>query len=261
MALFSPLNPPLRDWAGRSVWLVGASTGIGRALAQALHARGARVVVSARASAALRELAHALPGLHTLALDVTDAPALQAACTQVLGWHGQLDVVVACAGTYAPMRAQDFRLDVARHHWEVNYAGTLNLLDAVLPVLLAQGAGHLSLVGSVAGYRALPRALAYGPTKAALIHLAQGLHLDLAPAGLGVSIVNPGFVATPLTAGNDFSMPALQTPEQAAQAILAGWASGAFEIHFPRRFSRLLKLMSWLPMRWYEPLIHRSTGL
>ncbi|MFM2329789.1 MAG: hypothetical protein RLZZ494_1892, partial [Pseudomonadota bacterium] len=101
---------------------------------------------------------------------------------------------------------------------------------------------------------------AYGPTKAALIHLAQGLHLELAPLGLGVSLVNPGFVATPLTAQNDFAMPALQTPTQAAQAILAGWARGDFEIHFPRRFSYTLKALGCLPMRGYEALVRRITG-
>ncbi len=257
---WTTLNPPLRDWRGRGVWLVGASTGIGRALADALLARGARVVISARPSAALAALAGAHPALRTLALDVTNAASVALAAQQVPTLLPRLDMVVMCAGTYAPMRASDFDLAVARRHWEVNYLGALHVLAVVLPRLRAQASGHLCLVGSVAGYRALPRALAYGPTKAALIHLAQGLHLDLAPLGLGVSVVNPGFVATPLTAQNDFAMPAMQTPEQAAQAILAGWARGDFEIHFPRRFSLTLKLLSWLPMRAYEALVRRVTG-
>jgi len=267
-----PLNPLMTHWPGRVAWLVGASTGIGRALAVALHALGARVVVSARPSAALDGLAAQCPGLQTLALDVTDAAAAQAVCNQLLAQHGRLDVVLLCAGTYRPMRATHFQLDVAQHHLAVNYGGALNVLAAVLPVLLAQaqakpaqpaapGVGHIALVASVAGYRALPKALAYGPTKAALIHLAQALHLDLAPLGLGVSLINPGFVATPLTAQNDFHMPALLSPEQAAQAILQGWARGAFEIHFPRRFSLMLKVLGWLPTAWYEALLRRSTGL
>jgi short-subunit dehydrogenase len=119
----------------------------------------------------------------------------------------------------------------------------------------------LSLVASVAGYRALPLALAYGPTKAALIHLAESLHLDLASDGVGVSVVNPGFVRTPLTAGNQFRMPALIEPEQAAEAMLRGWARGRFEIHFPRRFTALLKALGWLPTGPYEALVHRATGL
>jgi NAD(P)-dependent dehydrogenase (short-subunit alcohol dehydrogenase family) len=256
-----PLNPPLQDWRGRVVWLIGGSAGIGRALAQALHAQGARVVVSARSPGALAELALQHPGMRPLPVDVTDAPALQWACDQVLTWYGgRLDLVVACAGTYTPMRAQDFSLTVAQQHLAVNVGGVFNVLAAVLPAL-RRGPGHLSLVASVAGYRALPQALAYGPTKAALIYLAQGLHLDLAPEGVGISLINPGFVATRLTAQNPFDMPALQTPEQAAAAILQGWARGDFEIHFPHRFSRVLKLMGLLPTRLYERLVRRITGL
>ena len=131
-------------------------------------------------------------------------------------------------------------------------------------LLQAAGAGrapHLSLVASVAGWRALPQSLAYGPTKAALINLAENLFLDLRPQGVGVSLINPGFVDTPLTAQNQFSMPALLTPEQAAQAIVRGWERGQFELHFPKRFTGVLKLMRCLPYRWYFPLVHRFTGL
>lgn len=260
MGLWAPLNPLLHDWHGRGVWLVGASTGIGRALADALLARGAQVVVSARPSAALAGLAGTHPALRTLALDVTDAAAVAIAASQAQALLPRLDMVVMCAGTYSPMGVNDFDVAVIRRHWEVNYLGTLHVLAAVLPRLRAQASGHVCVVGSVAGYRALPKALAYGPTKAALIHLAQGLHLELAPQGLGVSLVNPGFVATPLTAQNDFAMPALQTPAQAAHAILAGWARGDFEIHFPRRFSYALKALGWLPTRAYEAVVRRITG-
>jgi len=260
-----PLNPPLVDWTGRVVWLVGASTGIGEALARRLHGLGAKVIVSARNAEALRDFERAHPGSLGLPLDVTDRAATHAAATAVLGHFGVMDLVLFCAGTYQPMRATAFDLDVVLQHQQVNVVGALHLIDAVLPTLLAQAAegrgGHLSLVASVAGYRALPKALAYGPTKAALIHLAESLHLDLAPLGLGVSVINPGFVATPLTAGNDFQMPALITPDQAATAILAGWASGHFELHFPRRFTLWLKLMRWMPMGLYERLVRRATGL
>jgi NAD(P)-dependent dehydrogenase (short-subunit alcohol dehydrogenase family) len=145
-----------------------------------------------------------------------------------------------------------------RRHVEVNYLGALNLLDAVLPALITRG-GHLSLVASVAGYRALPESLAYGPTKAALIQLAETLHLDLARHGVGVSLVNPGFVETPMTAQNRFRMPALQTPAQAAAAILRGWKRGRFEIHFPRRFTLLLKALRLLPFAAYAPLVRSWT--
>ena len=163
------------------------------------------------------------------------------------------------------MRADTLALPELLRHQQVNLTGALHLLAAVVPGLLASAqagrAPHLSLVASVAGWRGLPQSLAYGPTKAALINLAETLFLDLRPQGVGVSVVNPGFVDTPLTRQNDFTMPALLTPEQAAQAILRGWERGDFELHFPRRFTLWLKLLRVLPYRWYFPLVHRMTGL
>jgi NAD(P)-dependent dehydrogenase (short-subunit alcohol dehydrogenase family) len=159
------------------------------------------------------------------------------------------------------MRAERFDLDVALRHVEVNYNGALHLLDAVLPQLRRQKGGHLSLVGSVAGYRGLPQALAYGPTKAALINLAEVLYMDLKPQGIGVSIVNPGFVETPLTAQNEFRMPALLTPAEAAQAIVRGWEAGEFEIHFPKRFTLWLKGLRHIGYGAYFAAVKRSTGL
>ncbi len=255
------LNPKLADWQGRTAWLVGASTGIGQATAAALHARGARVVVSARSAAPLQAFAAAHPGAQARALDVTDAAALRQAADAIVAETGRLDLVMFCAGVYTPMRATAFDLATALQHQEVNYCGALYLLDAVLPHMLARRGGHLSLVSSVAGYRGLPKALAYGPTKAALINLAQTLYLDLAPSGIAVSVVNPGFVRTPLTAGNDFHMPALITPEEAASEILKGLARGEFEIHFPKRFTRWLKALSHLSDGLYFAAVRRSTGL
>lgn len=260
-----PLNPPMADWRGRIAWLVGASTGIGLALAEALHDEGATVIVSARSAQALAAFASAHPGAEAWPLDVTDRVAVQDAAERLQRRHGRLDLVLFCAGIYQPMRADAFDLDVALRHHQVNVGGALHLVGAVLPLLRAQAAAgtraHLGLVASVAGYRALPKALAYGPTKAALNHLAQSLHLDLAPSRLGVSLINPGFVRTPLTAGNDFRMPALVEPADAARAILRGWARGDFEIHFPLRFTLLLKAMRWLPTGLYEALVRRATGL
>jgi NAD(P)-dependent dehydrogenase (short-subunit alcohol dehydrogenase family) len=146
-------------------------------------------------------------------------------------------------------------------HMAVNYRGALYLLDAVLPSLITQGRGHLSLVSSVAGYRGLPQSLAYGPSKAALTHLAEALYLDLQDSGIGVSVINPGFVETPLTAQNQFTMPALITSDEAAQHILRGWRDGLFEIHFPKRFTRWLQMLRILPYRWYFSLVRRATGL
>jgi short-subunit dehydrogenase len=170
-----------------------------------------------------------------------------------------------CAGHYKAQRATAFDLDEMLKHQQVNVIGALYLLDAVLPQLLQQAAGgqpaHVSLVASVAGYRGLPHALAYGPTKAALINLAETLYLDLQPMGVGVSVINPGFVETPLTSGNAFTMPALITPAEAARQIIAGWESGRFEIHFPKRFTLWLKAMRLLGDGAYFAAIRRSTGL
>jgi len=248
----------MQHWHGKTVWIVGASSGIGQATAQALLAQGAHVVVSARNAAALHTFAQAHPGCRAVPLDATHALDVKAAATELLT-QGPLDCVVYCAGHYEPMRATHLNVDTMAHHLRVNYLGALYLLDAVLPALRAQGHGHISLVGSVAGFGGLPNSLAYGPTKAALINLAETLYLDLHPLGLGVSIINPGFVQTPLTAANTFTMPALITAQQAASAILKGWAQGRFEVHFPKRFTLWLKFMQLLPYRAYFSLVHRAT--
>ena len=262
MPLFgSALNPAMTDWQGRWVWIVGASSGIGRATAAALHRRGARVVVSARQATALDDFVQAHPGSVALPLDVTDAAAVRRAAQAVQAQaEGVPALVLYCAGHYRALRATEFDLAEMQRHLAVNYGGALNLLDALLPALLAAGRGHLSLVGSVAGYRGLPQALAYGPTKAALNSLAESLYLDLHPRGIGVSIVNPGFVDTPLTAQNAFRMPALITPEEAASHMLQGWAKGRFEMNFPRRFTRWLRLLRCLPDAWYFAAVRRTTG-
>ncbi|CAN5156611.1 SDR family NAD(P)-dependent oxidoreductase [soil metagenome] len=258
------LNPKLRDWNGRTVWLVGASSGIGRALASALHRDGARVIVSARQQALLDAFILEHPGAQAIALDVMDDGAMQAAAKKIARSHGNLDLCLYCAGYYKPMSATAFDLAEALRHLDINYIGALKLLDAVLPQLLLQAhqgrGGHISLVSSVAGYRGLPKSLGYGPSKAALTHLAEALYLDLSPQGIAVSVIHPGFVETPLTAQNDFKMPALISPEQAAEAMLKGWASGDFEIHFPKRFTLFLKLLRHLGDGLYFRIVQRATG-
>jgi NAD(P)-dependent dehydrogenase (short-subunit alcohol dehydrogenase family) len=254
------LNPPIRDWRGKNVWLVGASTGIGRALASQLHRLGATVTVSARKLEALKAFVREHPGSIALPLDVTDPIAIRRAAGTVLS-NGPLDLVCYCAGHYQPMRATAIDLPDLLRHQEVNFTGLLHILDVVTPVMVARHRGHISLISSVAGFRGLPQSLAYGPTKAALINLAETLYLDLQPQGLGVSLINPGFVDTPLTASNDFHMPALMSPDEAAKAIVQGWSRGKFEIHFPKRFTRWMKLLRLLPYGLYFRLVRRFTGL
>ena len=255
------LNPRLTDWRGRVVWIVGASSGIGRATASALHARGAQVVVTARNGPALLAFVAQHPGSISIPADASTPGALRAAAQQIIAARGHIDVAMYCAGHYKAMRAMDFDLGEALQHQQVIYVGALFLLDAVLPHLFAQGKGHLSLVSSVAGYRGLPQSLGYGPTKAALINLAQALYLDLHSRGLGVSVINPGFVRTSLTAQNDFAMPALISPETAADEILKGWAAGRFEIHFPKRFTWWMKALRHLGDGLYFTAVRRGTGL
>ena len=249
-------NPKILEWSGRRVWLVGASSGIGAALAQALAGQGARLALSARRLDRLQALG--IDGALLLPCDSLDNAGLAAARTKLIdAWDG-IDLVVYLAGDYEPMSAGDFDLARAEQIVAVNFTGAMRLTAAMLGDL--QPGGGIAFVSSVAGYRGLPKALAYGPGKAALIHFAECLHLDLAPKGIGVWVINPGFVATRLTAKNDFTMPSLLSPEQAAEAIIDGFGRGAFEIHFPKRFTCVLKLLSKLPYAAYFPLIRRITG-
>ena len=250
------MNPKITDWSGKRVWLVGASSGIGAALARELAGRGARVALSARSVDKLRALA--IENALLLLCDATDTASLAAARASLLAaWRG-IDLVIYLAGDYVPMRAADFDLAVAERVVTVNFNGAMRLAATVLPDLRA--GGGIVFVASVAGYRGLPKALAYGPGKAALIHFAECLHLDLAPQGIGVWVVNPGFVATQLTAKNDFAMPALLTPGEAALATVDGLKTGKFEIHFPKRFTRVMKFLALLPYGLYFPLVRRLTG-
>ena len=254
------LNTPLTHWPGRRVWLVGASTGIGLACAQALRAAGAQVIVSARNAQGVQAWAAQDAGVQWRVLDVGDHAAVQATARALLA-EGPLDMVIYAAGYYKAQRATALDLDELLQHDKVNYQGALQIIHAVLPDMLARQSGHISLLSSVAGWRGLPNGLAYGPTKAALTHLAETLYMDLQDQGIGVSVVNPGFVATPLTAQNQFTMPALISPEQAAREMLQGWARGQFDIHFPKRFTLWLKLLRLLPYRLYFPLVRKFTGL
>jgi len=266
-----PLNPRFDDWSGRRVWVVGASSGIGAELARSLQRRGARVAVSARRAEALHEvLAQSPPApldaesttvpAEVLPLDVTDAAAVETACRSLCERWGGIDLVLWVAGTYVPMRAQDFELGAARRMLDTNLVAVFSGLAAVLPVLIAQRSGGIALVSSVAGYSGLPQALVYGPTKAALINLAESLYLDLHSSGIGVYLVSPGYVDTPATATNAYTMPALISASEAAESTLAGISAGRFEIHYPRRFTLWLKFARLLPYRLYFALVRRVTG-
>lgn len=255
------LNPKLQDWHNRRVWLVGAGHGIGAALARELHRLGAWVALSGRHEAALREVASGHERMWLLPLDVTRPEDWQRSRDQLLQqWQG-IDLVVMLAGDYTPLRAWQLTPALARRMVDVNLLGVMYGSAALVPQLMAQSGGAIALVASVAGWGGMPNGLVYGATKAAVNHFAQTLYLDLHRHGIGVHVINPGFVATRLTAQNEFAMPALLTPEQAAQLIVRGFARGEFDIHFPKRFSWPLKLAALLPYRLYFWLAHKVTGL
>jgi NAD(P)-dependent dehydrogenase (short-subunit alcohol dehydrogenase family) len=255
------MNKPIRNWTAQRVWIIGASSGIGAALAVALLERGACVAVSARRAEALQAVVAGHDEARVLAFDLTDDAAFAHAGESLFREWGGIDLVVFCAGAYAPLRAWQLDPNEIDRLLAINLRAPMSAAGWLIPRLLKQGSGALAFVSSVAGYRGLPKAAAYGPTKAALINFAETLYLDIEPRGLSVYLINPGFVATPMTAANDFEMPALISPQQAAEEIIAGFARGAFEIHFPRRFTRWLKLLRLLPYSLYFALVRRFTRM
>jgi NAD(P)-dependent dehydrogenase (short-subunit alcohol dehydrogenase family) len=253
------LNPRIGSWQGQRVWVIGASYGIGAAVARRLINAGARVAMSARSRELLDAIAEGNGALVEV-LDVTDPASVKKAAKSILAAWGGIDLVMIVAGTHVEMRADTFDMARATRLFEVNVMGVLHCLDAVLPVLLRQGRGGVAIVSSVAGYRGLPKSLIYGPTKAALINLAESLYIDLAPRGIGVHLVNPGFVDTPLTQKNEFRMPALIPADEAARLTLKGIAAGEFETHFPKRFTNVMRFLRTLPYPAYFAAVRRFTG-
>jgi short-subunit dehydrogenase len=196
-----------------------------------------------------------------LPLDITKVDTIKAAEVELITKWGGYDLVIFMAGDYTAMRAWELDLKVAQQMIDINWGGFMNGLAVVIPTLMKNKAGGIALVSSVAGYRGLPKSLVYGPTKAALINLAETLYLDLRDKGLDIYVINPGFVKTPMTDKNDFEMPSIITPEAAALEIEKGFAKGEFEIHFPKRFTNMLKTLRHLPYSLYFPAIKKSTKL
>lgn len=243
------------------VWLTGASAGIGRAVALRLAREGWRVAASARRAEALASLcteARGLPGdIRAFPVDVTDRLAVADCVAAIECDFGRIDLAVLNAGTHEPMPADKFSAATVRRLLDINVMGVANGLEAVLPLLIARGAGRVAIVASLAGYGGLPSAAAYGASKAALINLAEALRPELLEKGVILQLINPGFVKTPLTDRNDFEMPFLISAEEAAEAILRGLRSDRFEIAFPGTFVRLMKLLRLLPYSLYFRITRR----
>jgi len=238
----------------KTAWITGASTGIGRDIVLQLKAAGVKVAASARSPDKLATLGE---GVLTVPLDVTDAAACKAAFERVESELGPVDLVVFGAGTYAPVAADRIDPALFAHTMTTNYMGVVNCLAAVAPRMTARGAGQISWIASVAGFMGLPKAAAYGPTKAALINLAECLEPEMKLKGVTISVINPGFVATPLTAQNDFEMPFLMQPDEAARRTIAGLAARRFEIAYPWRFVAILRALRALPYPLFFRLIAR----
>ncbi len=245
------------------VWITGASSGIGRALALRLAGHGYRVAVTARSHEALYDLQREAGGLSgsiiVLEGDVTSADDMARVLTSIEYDHGPVSLAVLNAGIYLPVRGFDLHVEDFDRTFDVNLRGVVNCLVPLLRSMKERGRGHVAIVSSVTGYGGLPTSAAYGATKAGLINMAESLKFDLDRMNIKIQVINPGFVETAATAKNKFAMPALQTPQAAAEAIHRGLAGNGFEITFPKRFTWTLKLLKFLPYRLYFPVVRKVT--
>ena len=231
----------------RVVWIIGASSGIGKALAEIYAGQGAAVAVSARSAEALATMAGSNANIHAYPLDIGDADAVAATVARIEAELGSIDLMIQSAAMWSQMGVDEFDAAKIRKSMEVNYGGTINAVGALIGPMTQRRSGHIAIIASVAGYVGLPQSLAYGPTKAALISFAESLKPDLDRYDVQVSVVNPGFVETPMTAANDFEMPFILQPDDAARRIVRGLERGKFEIAFPWQLVSSLKALRKLP--------------
>ncbi len=254
------LNQKIQHFQDKKVWLIGASSGIGYSLAHSLLKEGAQVAMGARRIDKIKAIQGLYPASQSLALecDVCSDTSLKQAHQTLSDTWGSIDLLIYVAGIYEPMRAENFNLDSAKKTIATNLIGAMSACSLVMPEFIKQSSGGIAIVSSVAGYSGLPKALAYGPSKAALINFCENLYYDLSPLGINIYMINPGFVETEATAKNDFYMPALISSELAAQEILSGMKAGQFDIHFPKRFSGFLKFLRILPYPIYFYLLKKT---
>jgi short-subunit dehydrogenase len=252
----------MNNLAGKRIWLTGASSGIGRAVAIQLASRGAICALTARNEEALQRLrvqieskngrALALPG------DVTDAARMNDIAGELESRLGGIDVLIANAGTHVFTKPEQFNADEYLDLMTLNYGGMLRCIEAVLPAMLKRKSGHIVGVSSLAGFRGIPRAAAYGASKAAIINFLESLRFHLNLSNIHVTIVTPGFVRTPLTDKNDFQMPFLTEPDQAARIICSGIEREKDLIAFPFPFSTAMRLMRILPYPIYKWIMMKA---
>ena len=258
----------MRDFIARPehgiVWISGASSGIGRALALKLAGEGYKVAVTARSHEKLVDLQTEASGLDgsivVLDGDVTDAEDMEHIMASIEYEHGTLAMAILNAGVYLPVHAEDLHRADFEKSFAVNLSGVVNCLLPAIRHMKVKGQGQIAIVSSVSGYGGLPMGAAYGATKAALINMAESLKFDLDKMGIRIQLVSPGFIDAPATGKSALPMTAQVSPEEAARQIAAGLKSQAFEITFPGRFTTMLKLARLLPYGAYFPLVNRLTG-
>lgn len=243
------------NFKGEHVWIIGASSGIGKALAIELAGRGAVLALSARSLEKLGDIALTLGPAHTFhALDVTKPSTIEKALSDMPRIP---DRIIYTAGYYEPMKMSALNLSQSRDIIDINFTGVVNVVALIMPHFLKRNSGQIAITASVAGYRGLPRSQPYGATKAALINFTQSLFLETRNTGLDIKLINPGFVRTPMTGKNDFKMPMMIEAEDAARRIADGLVDNSFEIHFPKRFSLLMKLISFVPFSLFAKVAAR----
>jgi short-subunit dehydrogenase len=240
----------IRDWHDKTVWLIGASSGIGHELACQLSELGAELILSSRSEKPLNDLVSKLGKRHTaLSLDVCSDTAVEEAFEQIQ--HRHIDSIIFLAGAYEPGNIREMDYDTQFDIINTNLNGAINVSRHSIALFHKQGKGQIVIFGSVAGYRGLEMGQPYSASKAGLINFAESLYLEETKNNIDVKLINSGFVDTPLTQKNQFKMPALISTESAAQSILKGLSRSCFEIHFPKRFTLLMKLLRLLPNRLY----------
>ncbi len=243
------------------VWLTGASSGIGIAIAKALIARGALVGITARNKTTLDQLSADLSqnGKRVVSSpgDVSDSQSMRECARQISAALGPIDILIANAGIHSESYPENFEVEEYLKIMDVNYGGLLNCMAAVIPDMKSRKAGVIAGVASLAGYRGLPRSAAYGASKSAMIHFMESARFHLRRFGIKVVIVNPGFVKTPMTDKNDFYMPFLLSPEQAAEYVLSGLEKEKIKIAFPSVFATLLEFARVIPYFFYDFLAER----
>lgn len=234
-------------YANEVIWIIGASSGIGAALAKDLSARGATIALSARRKEVLETLKESLGEQHKLfVLDVTDAEMVMRTAQAIRAAFGRIDRIIFLSAAYTPIKLTQLDLAVTRQILDTNLLGAFHVIHAALPIFTGQQKGQIALCGSVAGYTGLPEGQPYSATKAGIINLAESLRTEL-PATIDVKLISPGFVRSELTDKNNFNMPMIISAEEAAKAIAEGLQGSAFEIHFPKKFTMLLKFIRLLP--------------